>query len=97
MAEVNPGLVQFDQDGQPQTVLYHVLPTLLLNELQKRTVENQLQTSQIAKLSAQMAEVRADRDRERAERAALEGRVSAMAQTIAAQNRGPRLAAVFDR
>ena len=34
-AEVNPGLVQFDKDGQPQTVLYHVLPTLLLNEVQK--------------------------------------------------------------
>jgi hypothetical protein len=35
VAEVNPGLVQFDKDGQPQTVLYHVLPSLLLNEVQK--------------------------------------------------------------
>jgi hypothetical protein len=35
VAEVNPGLVQFDKDGQPQTVLYHVLPSLLLNEAQK--------------------------------------------------------------
>jgi hypothetical protein len=35
VAEVNPGLVQFDKDGQPQTVLYHVLPALLLNEVQK--------------------------------------------------------------
>jgi Chaperone of endosialidase len=35
VAEVNPGLVQFDKEGQPQTVLYHVLPALLLNEVQK--------------------------------------------------------------
>jgi hypothetical protein len=26
VAAVNPGLVQFDKDGNPQTVLYHVLP-----------------------------------------------------------------------
>jgi hypothetical protein len=35
VADVNPGLVQFDKDGQPQTVLYHVLPAMLLNEVQK--------------------------------------------------------------
>src|SRR5262249_11512303 len=35
VAQVNPGLVLFDKDGRPQTVLYHVLPTLLLNELQQ--------------------------------------------------------------
>ena len=28
-------MVQFDKDDQPQTVLYHVSPTLLLNEVQK--------------------------------------------------------------
>src|SRR5262249_13549277 len=36
VAQVNPGLVQFDKEGQPQTVLYHVLPSLLLNEAQKQ-------------------------------------------------------------
>jgi hypothetical protein len=36
VAEVNPRLVQFDKDGQPQTVLYHVLPAMLLNEAQKQ-------------------------------------------------------------
>jgi len=36
VAEVNPGLVQFDKEGQPQTVLYHALPALLLNEAQKQ-------------------------------------------------------------
>jgi hypothetical protein len=35
VAEVNPGLVQFDKDGNAQTVLYHVLPVLLVNEVQK--------------------------------------------------------------
>jgi hypothetical protein len=43
VAEVNPGLVQFDKDGQPQTVLYYELPALLLNEVQKehQKIENQ--------------------------------------------------------
>ena len=36
VAEVNPGLVQCDKEGQPQTVLYHALPALLLNEAQKQ-------------------------------------------------------------
>jgi hypothetical protein len=36
VAEVNPRLVQFDKDGQPQTVLYHLLPAMLLNEFQKQ-------------------------------------------------------------
>lgn len=35
VAEVFPELVVYDRDGQPETVKYHLLPTLLLNELQK--------------------------------------------------------------
>jgi len=57
VAEVNPGLVQFDKEGQPQTVLYHVLPTLLLNEVQKehQKIEDQqkLIQSQQEQLKAQ--------------------------------------------
>ena len=32
---VFPGIVVKDEDGQPATVQYHILPALLLNELQK--------------------------------------------------------------
>jgi hypothetical protein len=41
--QVFPAIVVRDADGQPKTVQYHVLPVLLLNEVQKlhATVENQ--------------------------------------------------------
>jgi hypothetical protein len=35
VAEVFPNLVVYDQSGDPQTVMYHELPSLLLNEIQK--------------------------------------------------------------
>ncbi len=50
VAEVLPDLVVSDQAGQPETVRYHLLPALLLNELQKQ--HRQL-TEQQAQLQAQ--------------------------------------------
>jgi hypothetical protein len=35
VAEVFPNLVVYDKSGDPQTVMYHELPALLLNEIQK--------------------------------------------------------------
>src|SRR5205085_2306924 len=34
-AEAFPTIVVYDANGQPQTIQYHVLPALMLNELQK--------------------------------------------------------------
>ncbi len=41
VAEVLPDLVVYDPAGRPETVRYHELPALLLNELQKqhRTIQ----------------------------------------------------------
>ena len=39
VAEVFPELVAFDQEGQPETVLYSLLTPRLLNELQKQQAE----------------------------------------------------------
>jgi len=36
VAQVAPGLVVFDQDGKPQTVRYHFVNAMLLNEVQKQ-------------------------------------------------------------
>jgi hypothetical protein len=36
VAEVLPDLVVYDQAGQPETVRYHELAPMLLNELQKQ-------------------------------------------------------------
>ena len=46
VAEVLPELAVFNQDGTPETVKYHLLPSLLLNEYQgqQRTIERQEQT-----------------------------------------------------
>jgi hypothetical protein len=90
VARVYPELVSYDPDGKVQTVNYLTLTSMLLNELQK-------QTTQVHKLSAQMAEVRAERDREREQRAAFEARLSALEHTMAAKDRAPKLAAAFVR
>lgn len=51
---VMPGLVAYGADGQPETVKYHVLPTLLLAEVQRLEDER---TRQDALLSAQAADL----------------------------------------
>ena len=55
-----------NKDGQPETVAYHLLPAMLLNELQKEhgqlMVDEKVihdQAQQIAKLEAQASEVEA--------------------------------------
>jgi hypothetical protein len=50
VAAVMPELVVTNQDGQPETVAYHLLPALLLNELQK---EHRLNLEQTAQLGVQ--------------------------------------------
>jgi hypothetical protein len=59
VAEAFPELVAYDEDGQPETVSYHLLATLLLNELQKEHRVNQAQSERIALLEGQAAEVAA--------------------------------------
>jgi trimeric autotransporter adhesin len=50
VAAVMPELVVYNQDGQPESVAYHLLPTLLLNEVQK---EHELVLSQARQLKQQ--------------------------------------------
>jgi hypothetical protein len=46
VADVYPELVAYDKHGQPTAVLYHVLPALILNELQRqhRRLDDQQRT-----------------------------------------------------
>jgi tRNA G37 N-methylase Trm5 len=48
--KVLPELVVLNKEGQPETVAYHLLPVLLLNELQK---EHRLNLQAKAELAAQ--------------------------------------------
>jgi hypothetical protein len=47
VAEVAPGLVDYDEDGQPQTVRYHLLNAMLLNEVQKQRQQLEAQDEQL--------------------------------------------------
>jgi hypothetical protein len=64
VAEVFPELVVNNQEGRPETVAYHLLPAMLLNELQKEHAQLTAQETvirdqarQIGQLQAQAAEV----------------------------------------
>ena len=75
VAEVYPELVQYGSDGEPNTVLYHLLPSMLLNEVQKQQRQfqellHELQEHQrqiqeqadlIAQLTASLAELEAQK------------------------------------
>ena len=57
VAETFPELVVYDSNGKPETVSYHLLATLLLNEFQKAHAIIETQASHIAALEAQSAEL----------------------------------------
>jgi hypothetical protein len=64
VAAVMPELVVYNRDGQPESVAYHLLPTLLLNEVQKehalvvaQALQLKHQDQQIAELTAQAVDV----------------------------------------
>ncbi|HZI67473.1 MAG TPA: tail fiber domain-containing protein [Thermoanaerobaculia bacterium] len=69
VADVYPDLVVYDRDGRPETVRYHLVNALLLNEVQKqhRTAEAQEKTIEQQKKTI---------DREQAEIDGLEARLS---------------------
>jgi Chaperone of endosialidase len=54
VAEIYPELVVLDKDGQPAGVRYHVLPAMLLNEVQKQHAQLREQT---VRLDAQQREI----------------------------------------
>jgi len=84
VARVYPELVSYDTDGKVVTVRYHEMVAMLLNELQKQSVEKQRQAEQIKKLNMIVAE----------QRAAFEHRISALEQTLAGRDRNQTLAAL---
>jgi hypothetical protein len=57
VAEIFPELVVLGTDGKPETVAYHKLPTLLLNELQAVQELNRQQSAELAIQAGRLAEV----------------------------------------
>ena len=77
-----PGLVIYNSDGKPESVAYHLLPSLLLNEYQK-------QGHDLAAAKAELAETKTRLETQDAEMAALKLAVS----RLAAASSGVKLAA----
>ena len=50
--ELMPSLVAYNQDGEVESVKYHDLPALLLNELQKAVKEIELLKKEVAELKS---------------------------------------------
>jgi hypothetical protein len=55
VAEVFPELVVYGSDGEPETVRYQLLATLLLNEFQRQHQATQEQATELARLKTQVA------------------------------------------
>jgi len=59
VAGVLPELVAYGADGRPETVKYHVLPTLLLSEVQRLERERQSFAARLDSQTRELAELRA--------------------------------------
>jgi hypothetical protein len=59
VAQVSPELVVFDKDGVPQTVRYHFVNAMLLNEVQKQQNTIAQQQAEIQDLAARLAKLEA--------------------------------------
>ncbi len=59
VADVFPGIVVRDADGLPATVQYHVLPVLLLNEVQKLHVDMEQQHITVEQMNSAIASLQA--------------------------------------
>ena len=55
VAETFPELAAYGADGQVETVQYHILPSLLLNEVQRQQKEIAAQRAENAELKARLA------------------------------------------
>jgi hypothetical protein len=103
VAKVYPELVQFDQEGKPFTVYYHLLTPLLLAELQKEHSLNDAQQAQLTDMRALAARQQADLETQRQQLTSQRDELLAMfkqqqqqhmAEMAALQNRLSQLDAV---
>jgi hypothetical protein len=65
VAKVDPELVQFDAKGQAQTVRYHYVNMMLLNEVQRQEAELANQTTAVGTLRALADRQRAELDQQK--------------------------------
>lgn len=66
VAKINPGLVQFDDDGRPLAVRYHFVNAMLLNEVQAQHARIADQQARLAAQAARLAGQEARIERQQA-------------------------------
>ena len=90
VAKVYPDLVAYDQDGQPYSVRYQYLSTMLLNEVQKeyRRTDQQAEViaAQQAQIASQQREIEGLGQQLQLKNALLEERLSRLEKRVAVQN-----------
>jgi hypothetical protein len=90
VAKIYPELVAYDKDGQPYSVRYQYLSTMLLNEFQKQyqRAEQQAATvaSQQAKIEGQQREIDSLRQQLQLKDASVEERLSRLEKQLASQS-----------
>lgn len=90
VARIYPELVGYGLDGKVESVRYHELIPMLLNEAQRQAKQIERQAEEIKRLSAEVAE-------DKAERASFQQRLSTLEQTRAARDQGQTLATAIGR
>jgi hypothetical protein len=81
VAKVYPELVVNGADGKPQTVAYHLLPAMLLNELQKQARADQKRDWEQQRLVSQVEQQARQLALKDAQIAALQGQLTAVNKT----------------
>jgi hypothetical protein len=82
VARIYPELVAYDKDGQPYSVRYQYLSTMLLNELQKQYRRAEQQSSQI---EAQVKEIKSLKRQLQLKDASVEERLSRLEKQLVVQ------------
>ena len=67
VAKIAPDLVQWDAQGHPQTVYYHLLTPMLINELQKERAARLSDKREMATLKAELAALKSVQSKQLAE------------------------------
>jgi hypothetical protein len=85
----HPDLVAYDNDGQPYTVRYQCLSTMLLNEAQKQyrrvEEESKMVAMQQAEIKSQQQEIEALRRALQLQNAAMQERLSRLEKLVDSQ------------
>lgn len=89
VAKVDPELVQFDAKGQVQTVRYHAINMMLLNEVQRQEGELASQTAEIGALRALANQQNAELDRQKQLLAEQDARLQRLEALLTSQAEAP--------